>query len=93
MDRHRYRSRMVNQWFSYDIGWWVDICNILFNIPVNSVYHTSHPGANTRDYVCVVGTAGVFVYIGAGCCDNSRILDDDTGVCGIYLWPQRNIDA
>ena len=93
MDRNRYRTRVVNQRIPHDTGWRMVVCNILFNIPFNTICHTTDAGTNPCAVLRMDRINSISVYIRVGCRNCSGIFNDNIGIYGIYFWTHCNFNA
>ena len=93
MDIDRRWARMVNQWISYDIGWRVAVCFILFHISIDCANYATCARAGAGNDLRVDGADIISVPVGVRCGDNARASDDNADICRRGIWTQRDITA
>ena len=93
MDRHRRRTRLVNQRISYNAGIGVVVCNILFAVSRNSTNYTAHPRTYSGPVLRVGGAAVLCDFVWRRCCHNPRFCYGDTGIYCVSGWTKCNFYA
>ena len=93
MDRRGYRTRMVNQWLSHDIGRRLVVCDILSYIQAGAVYYTTRTRTDTRDDFCMDGPAVLSFSVGDRRCNHSCVFNDNTGLWRIYIGTKCTVHA